>query len=128
MRKRAGTTKEFYPDYLSEILVVIVLTMGLVFALALLFEPVIGREINFISAYQPKPEWYFLWLYQLVMYFPGQWAVVGAVLIPVLAVALLIYIPCLDRGTTFSRNVAVFCFAFLLLGISILTIIPVLNP
>ena len=32
--------------------------------------------------YIPRPEWYFLGLFQLLKYFPGRWEVVGAIVIP----------------------------------------------
>jgi quinol-cytochrome oxidoreductase complex cytochrome b subunit len=119
--------KEFYPDYLSEIVSAIFLTLGLVFVLAMLFPPSIGREINFTTAYQPKPEWYFLWLYQMVRYFPGKYAFLGAVLIPLLFIALLIYTPFIDRGTP-SRKITIRCSVFLFIGLLVLTLIPLLMP
>jgi quinol-cytochrome oxidoreductase complex cytochrome b subunit len=60
--------------------------------------PSIGRQIDFSAQYQPRPEWYFLWIYQLVRYFPGRTAFVGTVLLPIVAVLALILIPFLDRG------------------------------
>ena len=90
--------KRFYPDYLSEILLVVFITLELLLSLAMLFPRGIGRPIDFTSPYQPKPEWYFLWLYQLVRYFPGNWAFLGTVVIPAMAVFLLIYLPWIDRG------------------------------
>lgn len=121
-------TKEFYPEYLSEILTVIVLTLGLVFILAMVFTPLIGREINFISAYQPKPEWYFLWIYELIRYFPGNWAFVGSLIMPILFAGLLFCIPFIDNGNVMRRRVASLCLAFLFLTVLILTLSPVLLP
>ncbi|MCL4492511.1 MAG: hypothetical protein M1510_11565 [Nitrospirae bacterium] len=121
-------TKEFYPGYLSEILIAIFLTLWIVFILAMLFPPSLGWEINFISPYQPKPEWYFLWLYQAVRYFPGKWTFIGTVAVPLLAVALALCIPCIDRGTAASGRIAAVCFTLLLGGFLILTLIPVLAP
>lgn len=129
MEKRpTNRIKEFYPDYLSEILVVIFLNLGVVFILAMLFPPSIGMEINFVAAYQPKPEWYFLWLYQMVKYFPGKWAFVSTVVIPMLTISLLLYIPCIDRGTIRTRRIAIICFTVLSGGFLILTLIPLLRP
>ena len=116
--------KKFYPDYLSEILIVIFLTLGIVFILSMLFPPLMGREINFLTAYQPKPEWYFLWLYQMIRYFPGKWAFIGTVVIPLLAIALLFYIPFIDCGTTKTRRIANICFVILFGSFLILTLLP----
>lgn len=124
MIKPVPEEKKFYPDYLSEILAIIFLTLGAVFVLAMLFPPLIGREINFISAYQPKPEWYFLWLYQMVRYFPGEMAFVGAVAVPMLAAALLLYLPFIDSGSGRARKAATAIFMLLLGGFLVLTLIP----
>ncbi|MBI5213232.1 MAG: hypothetical protein HY957_07665 [Nitrospirae bacterium] len=121
--------KEFYPDYLIEILAVVFLTLGAVIILALLTPIDTGREINFSAAYQPKPEWYFLWSYQVVRYFPGRWMFVGTALAPLLALALLVSIPFTDRGVSENRNrrVAIACFIFVLGGFLALTMIAALS-
>ncbi|MBI4685846.1 MAG: hypothetical protein HY755_11700 [Nitrospirae bacterium] len=96
--KTPDKEKQFYPDYLFEILVVVFITIELVLVLAMLYPQKIGRQIDFTAQFQPKPEWYFLWLYQLLRYFPGKSAFIGAVAIPILAVFILIFIPFIDRG------------------------------
>jgi ubiquinol-cytochrome c reductase cytochrome b subunit len=50
------------------------------------------------ATYVPRPEWYFLGLFQLLKYFPGKWEVVGAMVIPGIAAALLALLPWIDRG------------------------------
>ncbi|MHB8881609.1 MAG: hypothetical protein ACYC69_08915 [Thermodesulfovibrionales bacterium] len=120
--------KAFYPFYLSEILLVIFLVLGAVIVLAMLFPPQVGREINFISAYQPKPEWYFLWLYQLVRYFPGKWAFTGTVVIPFAAALLFVFLPLFHRGTARSGRVVLLLFSSLGGLLFILTLVPLLWP
>ncbi|HTZ17998.1 MAG TPA: hypothetical protein VMB78_06110 [Dissulfurispiraceae bacterium] len=90
--------KRFYPDYLSEIVATIFICFEIVIILALLYPPAIGRQIDFLKPFQPRPEWYFLWLFELIGYFPGKSAVIGTVLIPVVYVLLLLFIPYIDRG------------------------------
>ncbi|HDO21683.1 MAG TPA: hypothetical protein ENG86_02355, partial [Nitrospirae bacterium] len=90
--------KEFYPDYLAEILLIVFIALEVTIVLALVYPQGIGRQINFSAPYRPLPEWYFLWLYQIVRYFPGRWAFVGTILLPVTAVLILIFIPYIDRG------------------------------
>ncbi len=127
-KKLSEEAREFYPDYLSEILIVIIFTLGMVFILAMFFAPTIGREINYISAYQPKPEWYFLWLYELIRFFPGRLSVVGSVVIPLFAAALMLSIPFVDKGTAFSRRMATLTLTLLFISILLLTLLPVLQP
>jgi ubiquinol-cytochrome c reductase cytochrome b subunit len=50
------------------------------------------------AAYVPRPEWYFLALFQLLKYFPGPLEPVATMVIPGLAVGFLILLPFLDRA------------------------------
>ncbi|MCG3209497.1 MAG: Cytochrome b6 [Anaerolineae bacterium] len=47
----------------------------------------------------PRPEWYFLFLFQLLKYFPGPWEPVAAFLIPLVVIGSMILLPFIDRGT-----------------------------
>jgi ubiquinol-cytochrome c reductase cytochrome b subunit len=49
--------------------------------------------------YIPRPEWYFAGLFQFVKYFPGKLEALGAIIIPSIAVALLLFLPWIDRGS-----------------------------
>jgi quinol-cytochrome oxidoreductase complex cytochrome b subunit len=90
--------KKFFPYYFFEVAVVALLTVEAVLVLAALLPPSVGREIDFSAQYSPRPEWYFLFLYELTKYFPGKWTFVGAVLIPGAAFTLLLLAPFLDTG------------------------------
>ncbi len=90
--------KKFFPYYFFEVTVVVLFTVEAVLLLAVMFPPSIGREIDFSAQYSPRPEWYFLFLYQLTKYFPGKWTFVGAVLLPWLAFSVLLLAPFLDGG------------------------------
>lgn len=119
--------KEFYPDYLIEIIFIILISVELVTVLALLYPQVIGRQINFSTPYRPLPEWYFLWLYQVVRYFPGKWAFFGTILFPAVAAVILVLMPYIDRGKR-GRLKAILAGSYLLLAFIILTLIPYYNP
>lgn len=125
--KKQGSEKRFYPDYLSEILFVAFLTIELILVLAMLFPQALGRQIDFSAQYRPKPEWYFLWLFELLRYFPGKTAFIGAAVLPVLFIALLILIPYIDRGKK-GRIRASIVAAGLLLTFLLFTLISALNP
>ncbi|MHB8846490.1 MAG: hypothetical protein ACYC7L_17280 [Nitrospirota bacterium] len=90
--------KTFFPYYFFEVAVVALFTLEAVLLLAVLFPPAIGREIDFSAQFSPRPEWYFLFLYQLTKYFPGTWTFVGAVLLPGLAFSIVLLAPFLDSG------------------------------
>ena len=124
-------TKEnkFFPYALFEITVVALFTVEAVLILAVLFPTDIGREIDFAAQYSPRPEWYFLFLYQLTKYFPGAWTFVGAVLLPGLAFCVLLLAPFLDSGigtSLRSRKVAAAVGFCMLLAIVVLTVLSLL--
>lgn len=67
-----------------------------------------------------RPEWYFLFLFQLLKYFPGEREIYGSLVIPGAVVALICFMPFIGRWRIGHRfNVAVM-FA-LLFGIGVLT-------
>jgi ubiquinol-cytochrome c reductase cytochrome b subunit len=50
------------------------------------------------ASYIPRPEWYFLGLFQMLKYFPGKWEIVGAIVLPTVLGAMLALLPWIDRG------------------------------
>ena len=90
--------RRFFPYYFFEVAVVVLFTVEAVLILAVLFPPAVGREIDLSAQFSPRPEWYFLFLYELTKYFPGRWTFVGAVLLPGLAFSLVLIAPFLDTS------------------------------
>lgn len=52
------------------------------------------------AAYVPRPEWYFLFLFELLKFFPGEIEFVGTVIVPGAAVLVLFLLPFFDRRRT----------------------------
>jgi mono/diheme cytochrome c family protein len=78
------------------------------------------------SAYIPRPEWYFLFLFQLLKYFPGSLEWIGTFVLPVIAVGVLFLLPFLDRNPNrhFSkRKLAIGIMSAIVVGIIGLTIL-----
>ena len=50
------------------------------------------------STYNPRPEWYFYFVFQLLKIFEGKLELLGTVIIPNVAIAVLLLIPFLDRS------------------------------
>jgi ubiquinol-cytochrome c reductase cytochrome b subunit len=48
--------------------------------------------------YEARPEWYFMFLFQLLRYFHGPYEVVGTFVLPALFFLVLFFWPVLDRG------------------------------
>jgi ubiquinol-cytochrome c reductase cytochrome b subunit len=89
----------FYPNHLFVEAVTALLTLLVLVLLALFWHAPL-EEIADPSdtTFVPRPEWYFLFLFQLLKYFKGGFIVVGAVVIPAAASILLFLWPFLDRG------------------------------
>jgi quinol-cytochrome oxidoreductase complex cytochrome b subunit len=53
--------------------------------------------------YVPRPEWFFFFYEQMLMFFPGYALVpFGAVVVPTIFIILLFAVPWLDRGPNYS--------------------------
>src|SRR5256886_13035683 len=49
------------------------------------------------TQYVPRPEWYYLPIFQWLKYFKGSLAIVGIVIVPALTAILIIALPFIDR-------------------------------
>ncbi|CAN5194545.1 hypothetical protein BH18ACT10_BH18ACT10_01640 [soil metagenome] len=53
--------------------------------------------------YVPRPEWFFFFYEQMLMFFPGYALIAfGAVVVPTIFITLLFAVPWLDRGPNYS--------------------------
>jgi ubiquinol-cytochrome c reductase cytochrome b subunit len=80
------------------------------------------------TTYIPRPDWYFLFLYQTLKFFDGPLEVVGSVILPGLAVLALMLTPFVDRGQVMRvtrRTVAMGVVLLALLGWTGLTVTAV---
>jgi ubiquinol-cytochrome c reductase cytochrome b subunit len=94
--KRAG--KPFWEAVLKDAIVAAILTVVLV-ALALgPGAPLEAQADPNITNYVPRPEWYFLDLFQLLWYFTGSLEPLLIFLVFTLASLVFIFVPFLDRG------------------------------
>ena len=50
------------------------------------------------ASYNPRPDWYFLFLFQALKFFPGRLESIATVLLPGLGVTALFLLPLVDRG------------------------------
>jgi ubiquinol-cytochrome c reductase cytochrome b subunit len=127
--KRARATSEpFYPRQVYMDAVAILGVFAVVITLAAALPASLSDQADpSSSSFVPKPEWYFLFYYQLLKYFPGRWEAFATVALPVIFVGLLFALPFLgkrDRCPA-SRPVAIFAggaflaAVFMLMGESI---------
>jgi ubiquinol-cytochrome c reductase cytochrome b subunit len=71
-----------------------------------------------------RPEWYFLFLFQFLKYFPGESEVIGAMVIPGAIVGFMFLMPFIGRWKLGHRFNVLFIFA-LLAGVGVLTFLAV---
>lgn len=124
---RDTTEHAFFPGHAIKDAIV----AGGVFAILLGFALTTDAPLEPIAdpadaSYIPRPEWYFLWLFQLLKYFPGKLEVLGAHGIPALLLGSMILLPFFDRRPErrwWKRPVATTIACAILAMISSLTVI-----
>jgi menaquinol-cytochrome c reductase cytochrome b/c subunit len=102
-KERYNSEKEqgvkFFPDIVYKDMIaafgVFIVLVGLAVFIGVSADPPADPND---STYIPRPEWYFLWLFQLLKYFPGQIEWVGTTVFPAFAVLALLLLPFYDRS------------------------------
>lgn len=91
--------KTFYPGQVFKDTVAIFISFVTLFALAVAARVPLERMADPTDiTYIPRPDWYFLFLFQLLKTFEGPLEVVGAVILPTLAIVALLAVPFFDRA------------------------------
>lgn len=89
----------FYPYQLAKDATGMFLILSLLFLFAALLPSPLGRPADpSDNTFTPRPDWYFLFLFQALHYYPGKWEVVGTFVLPSLAVLALLLVPFLDNN------------------------------
>jgi menaquinol-cytochrome c reductase cytochrome b/c subunit len=96
-----GKTEAFFPDFLlKEWMVAAVFLVGFM-TLVMADKPELGELADPTNTgFLPVPDWYFLFLYQLLKYkwASGPYVVIGTVVVPGIAFLALLLAPWLDRS------------------------------
>ena len=90
----------FYPSFLFKEIVVMMLVFVLVAIILAVVFPV-GLEDPADptdNLYVPKPEWFFMSLYQLLKYFPGKLEIIATAIIPAGGIVVLLILPFIDKN------------------------------
>ncbi len=91
----------FYPSFLFKEIVVMMLVFILVAIILAVVFPV-GLEDPADptdNLYVPKPEWFFMSLYQLLKYFPGKLEIIATAIIPAGGLVVLLILPFIDKNS-----------------------------
>jgi len=121
----AGEAKPFYPYHALKDTIVCAAVFAVLITFAIVFRPPLDAVADPTdSTYVPRPEWYFLSLFQMLKYFPGPLEPVATMVIPGLVVGGLLALPFLDRRPDrhpLKRPIVLASFAIVGAGISTLT-------
>jgi ubiquinol-cytochrome c reductase cytochrome b subunit len=91
--------KQFYPEQVFRDTVAVFIAFAILFTMAAAVRvPLEQLADPSDTTYIPRPEWYFLFLFQTLKLLTGPLEVVGSVVLPGLAVLALILVPFIDRG------------------------------
>jgi ubiquinol-cytochrome c reductase cytochrome b subunit len=91
--------KSFYPEQVFKDTVAVFFAFAILFTMALMVRVPLERLADPTdTSYIPRPEWYFLFLFQMLKVFEGPLEVVGTVILPTVAILALILTPFIDRG------------------------------
>jgi ubiquinol-cytochrome c reductase cytochrome b subunit len=92
-------TQTFYPTQVLIDMTFVLVVMGVLGMLAHFVPVMLGPEANPANTrYIPRPEWYFLPMFQWLKYWQGWSTVIGAFIVPAILIGLLFLLPFLDRG------------------------------
>lgn len=89
----------FYPKQVLIDMAFVLLVMGVLGMLAHFVPVTLGLEANPTNtAYLPRPEWYYLPMFQWLKYWEGWRTVIGVFIIPAILIGLFFLLPFMDRG------------------------------
>lgn len=118
---------KFFPDIIYKDMIVAFAIFVILVILATFIgvnpePPADPSDANYI----PRPEWYFLFLFQMLKYFPGSIEWIGTAVVPVVAVLALLLLPFYDRSPIRywrRRKLAMGIMSIAVIGILALTIL-----
>ena len=122
-----GPPTPFYPYHALKDTIAVAAVFALLLTLAIFFNAPLDAVADPTDAtYVPRPEWYFMSLFELLKYFPGRLEPVATVIIPGIVITLLLLLPFLDRRPDrrpARRPLVIGSFLVVYIGITLLTIL-----
>jgi len=91
--------KKFYPQQVFKDTVATFVWFCVLVGMAIIVRVPLGHIADPTdTTFIPRPEWYFLFLFQTLKLFEGPLEIVGSLILPNLAIIFLFLVPFLDRG------------------------------
>jgi ubiquinol-cytochrome c reductase cytochrome b subunit len=123
LEPRSGPPIVFYPWHVIKDTLMMAAVFATLVAVAVLWPAHLDEIANPADAtYVPRPEWYFLSLFQLLKYFPGPLELVATQVVPGLVIGAMFALPFLDRGRhrhPWAPGRRVFTAAFAAIGVTV---------
>lgn len=115
----------FWPDQLLRDAVACLAVMAAVLTLTLIPGAPLDAPADPSEPFSAaRPEWYFLFLFQLLKYFPGETEIIGAIILPTVVVMVIFLMPFIGKkGLGHAFNVVFL--TLLILGAAALTFLAV---
>jgi len=112
----AGDTapkRKFYPEQVFKDTVGFAIAFLILFLMAAFVNVPLEKLADPTdTTYIPRPEWYFMFLFQTLKAFKGPLEVVGSTVLPGIAILVLFCIPLIDRGPMIRIGKRIFAISF----------------
>jgi ubiquinol-cytochrome c reductase cytochrome b subunit len=110
--------RKFFPEQVFKDTVGVAIGFLILFMMAVFARVPLGRLADPTdTTFIPRPEWYFLFLFQTLKFFKGPLEAVGSVVLPGVALLALFLIPFIDRGPLVRLGKRTFAFTFAALAL-----------
>ena len=88
----------FFPEHLARASIAFTVVFSVILALAIFVDIPKEQVAGTIDPdYLPRPEWYYMWLFQLLTFFSGRMEIIGSLVIPLGGIMLLILLPFISK-------------------------------
>ncbi|HTW67397.1 MAG TPA: cytochrome b N-terminal domain-containing protein [Bryobacteraceae bacterium] len=109
--------RKFFPEQVFKDTVGVAVGFIVLFTMAVVAKVPLERLADPTdTAYIPRPEWYFLFLFQTLKFFKGPLEAFASVVLPGIAVLTLFLIPFIDRGPALRVGKRTFAISFVILA------------
>jgi ubiquinol-cytochrome c reductase cytochrome b subunit len=111
-------TEQFYPKQVIYDIIFATILIGILGLLSYLMPTELGPKANPADTqFMPRPEWYYLPIFQWLKYWSGPNVIIGIVIIPAVIIGFLALLPFYDKDHVrkpWKRPIAVSCFTIVL--------------
>jgi mono/diheme cytochrome c family protein len=109
--------QKFYPKQVFKDTIATFVWFAVLVVMAIVAKVPLGRMADPTdTSFVPRPEWYFLFLFQTVKMFEGKLELIGTLVLPTLAILALLMVPFIDRGKAITLRRRTGAIALVVLG------------